>query len=154
MAISYKFVDKPRTFDEGADLIEHDIFPLLQKFWARKGEGFYKKQLNFNAPAFVNLWVMNGLALVIAYDDKKPVGLFIGIKYNPMLFEATLLQVETLYGETADVEQGLLDYVGSIGNILGIDELHVQGDMISDDVCPKDWQIIGSFPVVRVCRAR
>lgn len=152
MAISYKFVDKPRTFDEGADLLEHDIYPLLQKFWAKQGEAYYGKPLNFNAPAFVNLWVLNGLALIVAYENKKPVGLFIGIKYNPMLFEATILQVETVYGETPEVAQGLMDYVGSISSILGIDGMHVQGDMNDGDLCPKDWKPVGSYQVARVQR--
>lgn len=149
MAISYKFIDKPRTFDEGANLLEHDIYPLLQKFWEKKGHAYYNKQLNFNAPAFVNLWAMNGLALVVAYEDKKAVGLFIGIKYTPMLFEGSFLQVETLYGDTPEIEQGIYDYVGSIGNILGVDEMHVQGDLNDFNACPKDWHALGSYTIAR-----
>lgn len=152
MAISYKFIDKPRTFDEGADCLEHEIYPLLQKFWARQGEKFYGKPLNFNAPAFVNLWVLNGLALVIAYDDKTPVGLFIGIKYNPMLFESTILQVETLYGDNSEIEQGLMNYVASISPILGIDEMQVQGDMNNFSSCPEGWRAGTTYAITRMVK--
>lgn len=152
MAISYKFIDKPRTFDEGADCLEHEIYPLLQKFWARQGEKFYGKPLNFNAPAFVNLWVLNGLALVIAYDDKTPVGLFIGIKYNPMLFESTIMQIETLYGDNSEIEQGLMNYVASISPILGIDEMQVQGDMNSFNSCPEGWHVGTTYTITRMVK--
>lgn len=152
MAISYKFIEKPRTFDEGADCLEHEIYPMLQAFWARQGEKFYSKPLNFNAPAFVNLWVMNGLVLVIAYEDKKPVGLFIGIKYNPMLFEGSFLQVETLYGQTNEVEHGLMDYLASISPILGIDEIHVQGDMNDYNSCPNGWRVGTTYAITRMVK--
>ncbi len=147
MVISYKYIDKPRTFDEGADCLEHEIYPLLQKFWKVRGETFYKKPLQFNTLAFVNLWVQNGLALVIAYDDKKPVGLFIGITFTPMLFSENVMQVETLYGDTPEIEQGLYDYVASITPILGIDAIHMQGDMNDTRLVPQGWVRSGSYDV-------
>lgn len=149
MAISYKFIDKPRTFDEGANCLEYEIYPLLQEFWELKGKGFYDKPLAFNAPAFVNLWVMNGLVLVLAYEDEKPVGILIGIKYNPMMFDATLLQVETLYGKKPEVEAGLMNYLASITPILGVDEIQMQGDMNSYNRCPDNWRTGSSYTIAR-----
>lgn len=152
MAISYKFIDKPRTFDEGANCLEHEIYPLLQEFWTMQGEKFYGKPLQFNAPAFVNLWVMNGLALVIAYDDKVPVGLFIGIKFNPMLFESTILQVETVYGKDISIENGLMEYVASITPILGVDEIFIQRDMNRYNLCPAGWKSAPAYEITRLTK--
>lgn len=140
MAITYKYIDQPRTFDEGANYLEHEIYPMLQDFWKLHGEKFYKQPLWFNAPAFVNLWALNGLALVIAYEDKTPVGLFIGIKFTPMLFQETILEVETLFGRDRTIEQGLLDYVASITNIMGITQIHVHGDMNDASMTPQGWK--------------
>lgn len=129
MAISYKFLDRPKTIEDAIGHLERDIVPLLGECWNARGKNFYHADILFDVQTFSTLWLGGGLSLVIAYDEDKPVGIFIGVKFRPMLFQARVLQVETCYGQTPAIEQGLYEYVASVLNVMGVDELWVQDDI-------------------------
>lgn len=138
MAVQCKFVERPRTFDEGVDILEKDLFPLLREYWDKEGRRIYNRELSFNASAFINLWVSNGLILIIAYEDKKAVGFMIGIRFQPMLYQTHALQVENIYGKTPEVKQAVLDYMTSLLPMLFVEEVWNMDDLKVPGFKP-DW---------------
>lgn len=126
--VEYKYIQRPKSVDDAIKILENDILPVVDRYWTARGEKFYDHQLAFNVVAFANLWVVNGLVLVIAYENGKAVGIFVGIKFTPMMFPVPVLQVETCYGDSSDIEQGLYNYVMSISNIISVDEIWVTTD--------------------------
>ena len=123
MAIQCKFIERPRTFEHGSDILEKALFPLINEYWEKEGRNIYKCDLAFNITAFINLWVTNGLVLLLAYEGDKPVGFLIGIKFTPMLYQRTVMQIETVYGQTDDARNALVAYLDQIQPVLSLDEL-------------------------------
>lgn len=148
MALSYKFIERPKDVEQAGKVLTDQIMPLLAEYWEKRGKPFYNADILFRVDTFVNLWVVNGLVLVMAYDNDQPVGVFIGLKMTPMMFNRAVLQVETCYGRTEEAEQGLYGFLESIMGILGIDELWVFTDTNREPRSPH-WRRLSQSPVVR-----
>lgn len=152
MALQYKYIERPKDANVCIELLEKDIMPLLTEHWDKYGKDFYGRPFIFNIEAFANLWLVSGLVVVVAYDDDKAVGLFIGILFTPMMFNTRVLQVETCYGKSDEVERGIYNYIDSIGNILGYDELWVSNDTNKDSDAKTGKTNIGKFEMTRYRR--
>ena len=148
MALQYKYLDRPKDIDECLKLMQNDIVPLLQAHWDKRGRDFYGKDFNLNTEAFVRLWLSGSFSVVIAYEGEKAVGIFIGLRMIPMNFMSQVLQVETCYGESAEVEKGLYNYIKSIGPILGYDEIWLNTDM-NDNGDLLGMKVAGKSEVIR-----
>lgn len=136
MAISCKYIERPKDIDAGVKIIHDEVLPLLQKSWEVYGKPVYEKDFSLHVEAFMNLWVMGNLVMVIAYNDnKEAVGVLIGLRFIPMYFHSNVLQVETCYSDDAEVVDKLYDHISSIGGILNIDEVWVQNDTGLPQMC-------------------
>jgi hypothetical protein len=136
MAISCKYIERPKDIETGVRLIHDEVLPLLQKAWDKMGKPTYEKDFNLHVEAFMNLWVTGNLVMVIAYNDnKEAVGLLIGLRFIPMYFHSNVLQVETCFSEDDEVTDKIYDYICSIGSILNIDEVWVQNDTCLPQNC-------------------
>ena len=152
MALQYKYYDRPKDIDTCLNLLSSTIVPLLKEHWDKYGKPVYNKEFSLNTEAFVTLWLSTGFTLVIAYDDNQPVGIFIGLRVVPMEFNARILQVETCYGKTAEVEEGLYNYIRDIGSILGYDELWLNTDTNKNVSAVKGFKLEGETSIVRFIR--
>lgn len=148
MALSYKFIKRPEDVEKAGKLLTEQIMPLLAEYWEKRGKSFFHAEQVFRVDTFVNLWMVNGLVLIMAYDSEIPVGVFIGLKMTPMMFNRQVMQVETCYGKTPEAEQGLYDFLDSIMGILGIDELWVFTDT-NPEPRNSNWRKLTAAPVVR-----
>ena len=152
MALQYKYFDRPKDIDACLNLLSSTLVPLLKEHWDKSGKSVYDKEFSLNTDAFVTLWLSTGFVLVVAYDDNNPVGIFIGLRVVPMEFQARVLQVETCYGKTAEVEEGLYNYIKSIGSILGYDELWLNTDTNKNVGAVKGFKQVGETSVIRFVR--
>lgn len=152
MALQYKYLDRPKDIEDCIKLLDSAILPLLKEHWDISGKPEYGRDFNLNTEAFVTLWLGTGFTIVIAYDDTKPVGIFVGIRVMPMEFQARVLQVETCYGKTTEVEEGLYNYIKSIAPIVGYDELWLNTDTNKNVSAVKGFKQVGDTSVVRFVR--
>ena len=150
MALQYKFIERPTDAEACIKLMESTVIPLLSEHWERDGKPFFHRDFYLNLEGFFNYWMYNGLAMVIAYDEGKPVGILIGLRFVPMNFRASILQIENLYGKTPEVEEGLYNYIQSISNILDFDELWVATDTIKRN--PTHMRMIGESKIIRYAK--
>lgn len=128
MAVQYKYEKRLTNADEGMAVMEK-VFPLLNEHWEKQGKSFYNNNLVFNYEAFINLWITGALVLVTARENDNVVGVFVGISHSPvMISNKKVLQVENCYGKTDEIEIGLYNYIKSISDILGYDELWLATD--------------------------
>ncbi len=152
MALQYKYLDRPKDVDDCITLLDSAILPLLKEHWDKFGKAEYGRDFNLNTEAFVALWLNTSFTIVLAYDDNNPVGIFIGIRVLPMEFQARVLQVETCYGKTTEVEEGLYNYIKSIAPIVGYDEMWLNTDTNKNVGAVKGFKQIGETSVVRFTR--
>lgn len=127
--IKYRFIDKHAIGKNGADLIQNAIVPLLARQWNDRGRNTYGLEMSVNLQQFMTLWVSGALTMVLAYDGERPVGLFIGIAYRPMMFDRQVLMVENCWGVTPEITKGLYKYVLDLLAVMNVDELWVQDDL-------------------------
>ena len=152
MALQYKYLDRPKDAENCIQLLDSAIIPLLKEHWDKYGKPEYGRDFNLNTEAFIALWTRTSFTLVLAYDEDKPVGIFVGIRVMPMEFTAHVLQVETCYGKSAEIEEGLYNYIKSIAPIIGYDELWVNTDTNKNVSAVKGFQKAGDTSVVRFTR--
>ena len=92
--------------------------------------------LDINLLSFVQTWAMGSTLITMAYDDDKPVGVLIGLRYSHLFYTGATMQVIALYGEKPEVEQGLLDYVSSLIPAMSIDTIAIDSDGCKDMAVP------------------
>lgn len=148
MAIRYKYIERPKNAEDAIKVIEADLLPMLNAAWERKGKSFYKSEFAFNIEAFVTMWFAAGLVFAVAYDDDRPVGVFLGVKFTPFMFNRTVIQTETCYGETEEIERGLYDYICGLVGVLSASELWVATDN-NESKMPVGWHLEGVSTVER-----
>lgn len=152
MALQYKFLDRPKDIDSCLAVLGSTIIPLLKEHWDKFGKPEYGKDFNLNTEAFVSLWINAGFVLVLAYDNDTPVGIIVGLRVSPMDFSARVLQVETCYGRTAEVEEGLYNYIESIAPIVGYDELWISNDTNKHVPDINGMKLTGKTEIIRFSR--
>ena len=120
--VKYKVLAKPgfediQTPAQGQKFIDRlrdEVFPLLDKWWKSYGMKETGRIMDINLLSFVQTWAMGSTLITMAYDNDKPVGVLIGLRYSNLFYTGSTMQVIALYGDTPEVEQGLLDYVSSL----------------------------------------
>lgn len=123
--IVYKYIDPPRGTEKAIEFFRDTLIPLLHKYWEKRGEKLYDAPFHLNVVPLVQTWMGNSLVLVVAYDDGKPVGFLFGVKFVPMLYNSVVLQTEIFYGETKDIETGMVTYLSTIIPFMNVNELWV-----------------------------
>lgn len=120
--ITYDYKTMGSDHDKCIACLKDEILPLAQKYWDKNEQNSGDK-LSINMMSFLNMWASDMLAIIVAYEDGKPVGLFMGIKYIPLMYNANTLQVIVLYGENKDIHDGLFNYVMSNSKFMGLSEI-------------------------------
>lgn len=128
MALKFNYIERPKDVESCISLLDKAIMPLLIESWDKHGKQFFNKPFIMNVGAFVAHWMERGLVMVIAYDGDEPVGILTGLRFTPMNFATRILQIDTCYGKTADVEKGLYNYIKELGPVLEYDEFWVSTD--------------------------
>lgn len=146
MAVTYKFIDTPATPDKSIEFMQNTLMPLLIEYWKKQGKSIYNKELNFNIITFVQMWSMGSIVPIIAYEDGKPVGFFIGVRFVPMMYDAVALQAEVWYAPTPEIEQGMFDYLMTIIGFMNINEVRIE----TTDNSPKiSWRKVTTLTTTR-----
>lgn len=142
--VKYKVLAKPgfediQTPAQGQKFIDRlrdEVFPMLDKWWAAYGMRETGRILDINLLSFVQTWAMGSTLITMAYEDDKPVGVLIGLRYSHLFYTGSTMQVIALYGDTPEVEQGLLDYVSSLVPAMSIDTIAIDSDGCKDMAVP------------------
>ena len=142
--VKYKVLAKPglediQTQAQGQkfiDKLRDEVFPMLDKWWKAYGMKETGRILDINLLSFVQTWAMGSTLITMAYDNDKPVGVLIGLRYSHLFYTGATMQVIALYGEKPEVEQGLLDYVSSLVPAMSIDTVAIDSDGCKDMTVP------------------
>ena len=142
--VKYKVLAKPglediQTQAQGQkfiDKLRDEVFPMLDKWWKAYGMKETGRILDINLLSFVQTWAMGSTLITMAYDNDKPVGVLIGLRYSHLFYTGATMQVIALYGEKPEVEQGLLDYVSSLVPAMSIDTIAIDSDGCKDMTVP------------------
>ena len=142
--VKYKVLAKPglediQTQAQGQkfiDKLRDEVFPMLDKWWKAYGMKETGRILDINLLSFVQTWAMGSTLITMAYDNDKPVGVLIGLRYSHLFYTGATMQVIALYGEKPEVEQGLLDYVSGLVPAMSIDTIAIDSDGCKDMTVP------------------
>lgn len=148
--IRYDYVDMPKTTEEAVKFIQSTLTPLVSEYWTEHGSKIYEKPLQFNIMSFIQMWMLGGCVLIVAYDDTTPVGFLLGVRFTPMLFKAAVIQTEVWYGRTPDVERGLFEYLTSITKFMDVNEIWVMSDVGGHVTIP--WEKRNTFTLDQFVR--
>lgn len=146
MALRYEYIGKPKDSDEGIELMQK-IAPLLAEQWEARGQPFYGYPFTLNYEAFIMLWLKNAFVFIVAFEDDVPVGILIGIKFIPMYHQCSVLQIENCYGKRGEIEIGLYQYLKSLRNVIGYDELWLATHINNKDL--NLGEVIGKSEIIR-----
>lgn len=150
MALKFNYVERPKDVDACIQLLDKAILPLLTENWKKYGAPYYGKPFLMNVGAFVTHWMERGLVMVLAYENDDPVGILTGLRFTPMSFATRVLQIDTCYGKTSEIEKALYNYIKDLGPVLEYDELWVTTDTCRIDAIP--MKKIASHELVRFTR--
>ena len=145
--IVYKYLETPKTPEIAVDTMQNIIAPLFEKYWQERGKQGFNRPLDFNVLTFVQMWLMGSLLMIVAYEDNKPVGFFVGVRFTPLMFKATAVQAEVYYGPTKEIEDGLFKYLMNIVGFMDIDEVWINYGAQGNATVP--WPKKNSFTVER-----
>lgn len=142
--VKYKVLAKPGLEDiqtpaqgqKFIDRLRDEVFPMLDKWWKAYGMKETGRIMDINLLSFVQTWSMGSTLITMAYDNDKPVGVLIGLRYSHLFYTGSTMQVISLYGDTPEVEQGLLDYVSSLIPAMSIDTIAIDSDGCKDMAVP------------------
>lgn len=148
--IRYEYMDMPKTTEQAVSFMQNQLMPLIDEYWDKRGKDIYEKPLRFNVMSFVQMWMLGGCVLVMAYDGDKPVGFLLGIRFTPILFKAAVVQTEVWYGVTDEVERGLFEYLSTITKFMDVEEIWVMSDVGSE--AHMNWNKRATFTVDQYVR--
>lgn len=145
--IEYKYIDPPRNTEKAIDFMKNVMLPMLREYWEAEGKNIYEAEMSFNILTFIQMWNMGSLLIIIAYEDSKPVGFFIGVRFTPLLFDAAAVQVEIYYAHSKEIEDGIFDYLMKIVGFMNLNEIWLSKDPGQNPHIP--WTKKNSFTVTR-----
>lgn len=126
--ITCKYMDPPRKTDTCLEFLRDTLVPLIQKYWNEAGQKRYGEPLAINMIPLAQAWLGGSLVVVIVYDDDRPVGFFLGVRFIPMLYSAVVLQSEVFYAPTAEIQYKMFKYVLDIIQFMNVTELWLNTD--------------------------
>lgn len=144
-AMRYVFLEKPKTAEDVAHLLGNEIIPIFKEYWDNCGEKFHGRPFGFDEQgslSFMRAWVSGAVLMVMAYEDDKPVGFIVMAKLLPLLYQSSILHIDSYYGRSPEILRGLFNFLKSVLGVLSPDEVLVpelpelELDMI-DDVAQK-----------------
>lgn len=122
----YVFLEKPKTAEEVSRLLGQDIIPIFKEYWDNCGEKFHGRPFGFDEQgslSFMRAWVSGAVLLVMAYEDDKPAGFIVMAKLLPLLYQSSILHIDSYYGRTPEILRGLFDFLKSVLGVLSPDEI-------------------------------
>lgn len=151
MSVSYKYVPPIQDVNKTTKFFSEDFLPLMTQYWEQRGKSVFKKELQLNLLALIQMWQIGGLLIIIAYDGEKPVGVLLGVNFTPLWYDARICQIEVCYGITPQIEQGLFSYFKQHLDFFNLTELWVSSEAaaISPDM---DWQEGSQLGITRFVR--
>jgi hypothetical protein len=100
--------------DEKQDIetLAHKFVPMLDAFWDKRGREYYSaKHWSVNPVLLVELWMNKSLILIMATRNDQPVGFLLGTRMITFFRPETICVVDAIYGETQEIETGLVNYL-------------------------------------------
>lgn len=146
--ITYKYIDPPRTAEQSIAFMRDTFIPLINEYWKVKGEKTYHARQQINILSLVQMWTMGSLLIIVAYDGDKPCGFFLGVRFTPLLFDATAVQAEVYYAPDPDVEKGLFEYLMNIIHFMDINEVWIHAEA-QQELGRMPWPMRNDFHIRR-----
>ena len=119
MAIVCKYIEPPTDTAQATEFIRDVVAPLIAKYWEKEERDICGKDLSFSVVPFIQMWLLDSLMIVVAYEDDVPIGIVLGTKFVPMFYQAKVLQIEAAYGPVSTI----MDYILTIIGFMGITEI-------------------------------
>jgi len=129
MPLTYKYIPAPKTVESGIQYLQNELVPMFDEYWTRHGEKIYGEPAALQIPNLFVMWKHGGLAVVIAYENNKPVGFMFGIRFCPVTYRANALQLELWHCRDAEVEQGMFNYLFELMPLQDITEFRITSDV-------------------------
>lgn len=151
MAITYKYIDPPSPEDNpqiAVNFMKDTLVPLLQEYWEKEGNAFWGKPLNVNVISLIQLWYTDSLVVVVAYDNGKPAGFFLGIRFSHLLFNIRAIKIELCYAPTDEMKRGIIQYLTEIAKFMSVNELWVDGNL-DKALATTAWEKKNVFDTIR-----
>lgn len=112
---------------EDAELMASVLQPLFEEYWFEKGEQIHNgKKFWFDSLPFMFTWGNGGFLIIVAYDDddaQTPIGVLLAGRVQPIMYKSRILQIDTLYGRTREIEEGLMKVFREQLPVLSPDEV-------------------------------
>jgi len=128
-AIIYDLIEPIKDPKSATEFLAKNFLPLFDEYWEAEGKNHYGEKIwDIKAIDFTELWMRGTLALILAKDGEKAVGFILGAILRPLLYETRLLRIETWYGQTEDIKQGLFKYLENGLKFMQVNEIIVPKD--------------------------
>lgn len=148
--IKCEYIDKPKDTDTAIAFLQETLMPMIFTYWQERGQNVYDKNFDFNILAFINMWMVGSIELIVAYEDDKPVGFLLGVRFTAMLFRENVVQLEAWYGEREEIERELFAYLERIAKFQDVGEIWLTNDTGSPGYC--SWPVSHNFKMVQYHR--
>lgn len=149
--LTFQYVEPSSDVNDITRFITNELEPFLADWWDKRGKEFFDADLDVGYTAFVQMWRCRSLHIIMAYENKEPVGFLLGIAFKPMMFSGrSALQVEAWDADRKDIETGLFNYLDKISPFLGLHEIWISSDV--GDLPTVPWQKLNAFTVTRFKR--
>ena len=107
--IEYKLLEPTGDPQKDVPMLAGKVLPLMDGFWEKHGKGFRKAEAWDIQPVLISqLWMNRSLVIFIAEEDGRSRGFLAGARMVPLFQREAEFQVEAYYGETAEIERGLV----------------------------------------------
>lgn len=121
---TYSFLKPPTNSEDLVAYVGNEIFPYLEKAWKEQWGHIYDKEFSPNAGEFSGAWAQKGFKIFVAMNaDQKLEGILIAFFVKPTMYRGSVLQVDKYFGDTEEIEQGLVAYFLKAAELLEPDEI-------------------------------
>lgn len=154
--IKSKLLEYPKSVDAGQKAIEifNDVLhPLLSEFWYEdiQGQQAYGQEPYIDVNVLFMSWMSGALVPIVAYEDAKPVGILVAMRFKPLMYDANCLMINHMYAPTSTVKKSLLQFFSQCLPIWNTKEVWYWG--VPGEEAPEIENITPSlFPYYRYVR--
>lgn len=118
-----KYINPPKKVEDSEKFLQ-EFIPLLTEYWETKGKAEYKgEELSLNVLSFVQMWRLGSLCILMAYEDNKPCGFLLGVRFRPMFYEANAFQIQDWYAPTPEVKDVIFKHLDEMLPLMNIHEV-------------------------------
>lgn len=142
----------PTTSAEHLEILNKYVIPMLEEYWEEEGKKLHDKPFYIDLLSFLIAWANNGLMVLTAVDENdQPEGAMIVFLNHPLLYKASVAQVEILYGRSTEIKEGLFKTFVAAFPTLAPDEIFIPAQFELAPGC-SPGQRKEKLPVIRYVR--